>query len=409
MFKKFISIMMVILMVASTVAIAAKPGDIAGNYYYTDIKTYLRGQLLDSYNVGGKTVIVAEALKDYGFVVGWDGNARQLTITDMKRKAQSTAIGGPQGTVGAVAGTYYHTDIVTIFNEVKVESYNLGGITVIPANALKDLGYKVEWDEANRQVLIDTVGSVATNPVISNTTVKPTQVYHGNYVLRAEAPNFNGKRLVTSKDIMIETSVDQKTYVPFKAFADCMGIAYSWNSGTSTITVSVPSDSQLVAQKTTYAPVFKTYGNIEYEIKDIILYIENNGVKKEVDAIIYGNEVMVDGSSLGPALGMFCVNRCDFYTTTAMYYLFTNGTVSVTGVQLNTTTATLTTGQTIQLTSTIYPTNAMNKGVTWTSNKTSVATVSASGLVTAVGTGTANIVVRTNDGGKTAVCIVTVN
>ena len=409
MFKKLISIMLVILMVASTVAIAAKPGDVAGSYYYTDIKTYLRGQLLDSYNVGGKTVIVAEALKDYGFSVGWDGNARQLTVQDNKGQAKSTAIGATVGTVGAVAGTYYHTDIVTVFNGIKVESYNLGGITVIPANALKDLGYKVEWVESARQVLIDTVGTVASNPVISNVTVKPTQTYHGNYILRKEGPNFNGQRLVTSNDIMIETSLDGKTYIPFKAFADCMGIAYNWDSASSTITASVPSDGQLKPAKTTYATLYKTYGTMEYEVKDIVLNIEKDGKKVAVDAIIYGNEVMVDGASMGPALGLFCVNLCDFYTQSAMYYLFTNTTMGVGSVQLNSTTATLNVGQTLQLQATVIPTNAVNQTVTWGSSNPGVATVTPSGVITAVSTGTAIITVRTNDGGKTATCTVTVN
>ena len=82
--------------------------------------------------------------------------------------------------------------------------------------------------------------------------------------------------------------------------------------------------------------------------------------------------------------------------------------VGVTGVSLNVTSATMNKGETKQLTATVSPSNAKDKSVTWTSSNTAVATVSASGLVTAVGGGSADITVKTKDGGKTAVCKVTV-
>ena len=82
--------------------------------------------------------------------------------------------------------------------------------------------------------------------------------------------------------------------------------------------------------------------------------------------------------------------------------------VPVTGVSLNNTTLTLTEGQTQTLTATVNPSNATNKNVTWSSNNTSVATVSSSGVVTAVKAGSATITVKTVDGNKTATCAVTV-
>ena len=85
-------------------------------------------------------------------------------------------------------------------------------------------------------------------------------------------------------------------------------------------------------------------------------------------------------------------------------------TVAVTGVTLNKTEATLTAkGQTVQLTATVAPANATNKNVTYTTSNAAVATVSESGLVTAVAKGTADITVTTEDGNKTAVCKVTVS
>jgi len=83
--------------------------------------------------------------------------------------------------------------------------------------------------------------------------------------------------------------------------------------------------------------------------------------------------------------------------------------VLVTGVTLSSQSLTLNTGNTSTLTATVSPSNATNKNVTWSTSNSSVATVSSSGVVTAVGKGTANITVTTADGGYTATCSVTVN
>jgi len=81
---------------------------------------------------------------------------------------------------------------------------------------------------------------------------------------------------------------------------------------------------------------------------------------------------------------------------------------AVTGVTLSPTAKTVSLGGTFNLTSTVSPANASNKKVTWSSNKTSVATVDQNGKVTAKGAGKATITVKTDDGGKTANCVVTV-
>ena len=80
----------------------------------------------------------------------------------------------------------------------------------------------------------------------------------------------------------------------------------------------------------------------------------------------------------------------------------------VLGVTLDKTSMNLTAGSTGTLTATINPTNAANTSLTWNSDDPSVAKVDENGKVTAVAEGTARITVKTVDGEKTAVCIVTV-
>lgn len=82
--------------------------------------------------------------------------------------------------------------------------------------------------------------------------------------------------------------------------------------------------------------------------------------------------------------------------------------VAVTGVTLDKTSLTLAPNGSSTLKATVAPANASNKGVTWTSSDTTVATVSSTGKVTAKKDGTATITVTTKDGGFTATCTVTV-
>ncbi len=66
-------------------------------------------------------------------------------------------------------------------------------------------------------------------------------------------------------------------------------------------------------------------------------------------------------------------------------------------------------GETLQLTATVSPEEAIDKSVTWVSSNPSVATVDDKGFVTAVGNGEATITVTSADDGRyTAKCVITV-
>ena len=80
--------------------------------------------------------------------------------------------------------------------------------------------------------------------------------------------------------------------------------------------------------------------------------------------------------------------------------------IAVSSITLNKTSIELNRGQSETLVATVSPANADDKTVTWSSSKTSVATVDASGKVTAVGRGSATITATA--GGKTATCEVEV-
>jgi uncharacterized protein YjdB/glycosidase len=97
--------------------------------------------------------------------------------------------------------------------------------------------------------------------------------------------------------------------------------------------------------------------------------------------------------------------------TNFQYRVLTNANVppvAVTGVTVSPTSTSIAAGTTLQLTPTISPSNATNQNVSWSSSNSSVATVNAAGLVTAVAAGSASVTVTTQDGNKTASSAITV-
>ncbi|MEM6642896.1 MAG: Ig-like domain-containing protein [Bacteroidota bacterium] len=87
-----------------------------------------------------------------------------------------------------------------------------------------------------------------------------------------------------------------------------------------------------------------------------------------------------------------------------------SGMINVTGVSISPSSANLTSeGETMQLTPTISPGNATNQNVSWSSSDDAVATVSATGMVTAVANGNAEITATTEDGDHKATVDVNVN
>lgn len=101
-------------------------------------------------------------------------------------------------------------------------------------------------------------------------------------------------------------------------------------------------------------------------------------------------------------------------TTTAVaidnvYFWKSAGTLPVESVTLDKTTATIEVDEALQLKATVLPTDAANKNVVWTSSNTSVATVSAEGIVTGLTVGTTTITATSEDDNtKVATCAMTV-
>lgn len=83
--KKFTLITLLLLITISSFAVAKAAtntiGKVIGQVYSTDIITYIDKSPIQSANIGGRTMIAAEDMKDFGFDVKWDPEARRLDIT----------------------------------------------------------------------------------------------------------------------------------------------------------------------------------------------------------------------------------------------------------------------------------------------------------------------------------------
>jgi uncharacterized protein YjdB len=86
----------------------------------------------------------------------------------------------------------------------------------------------------------------------------------------------------------------------------------------------------------------------------------------------------------------------------------TTEVISVTGVTLNPTKASIEISKSLQINATVLPSNASNKTVSWISSNPSIASVSPSGLVTGIKSGTALITASSQDGNFTSTSEITV-
>lgn len=129
------------------------------------------------------------------------------------------------------------------------------------------------------------------------------------------------------------------------------------------------------------------------------------------------NQAMITGTTPADQVGKtFSVNvtvKDSIGTSkqgTALTKAWAAEPVAVTGVTVAPKTVSLSLAGTTtqQLTPTVAPAGATNKAVTYQSSDATVASVNASGLVTALKAGTATITVKTTDGNKTDTCAVTV-
>ncbi len=135
-----------------------------------------------------------------------------------------------------------------------------------------------------------------------------------------------------------------------------------------------------------------------------VVFLRNNKLADRNDGIsvpFHDDETITNHQAYGFTLP-------DDWSGTA--YAYVPSSFPVTGVHITSESKrlNLSAAETCQVTAEVIPIYADNTSYTYSSSNTGVATVNASGLVTPVGHGTATITVKTDDGGFTDTCTVTV-
>lgn len=192
----------------------AKIGDAVGSVYSTDIIANIDGMPINSYNIGGRTAIIAEELSDYGFDVVWKPESREIVLNiGQKPDTFPNYINQNTDGIGKEVGKIYETDIKAYVNGMPVESYNVGGRTALviedmgtyddnakrmsrDINPHRAIGYSVglmshSWDGENRKISLYCLrpqDSVKTNfgeAVVKE--IKMSDYHHGQCYIYADA------------------------------------------------------------------------------------------------------------------------------------------------------------------------------------------------------------------------------
>ncbi len=171
-YRKFLCTILSFMIICGIFSVPSKAynvGDVIGQILSTDIVAYVEGVRVRSYNIKGRTAIVAQDLMALGgsadFGVSFDEATRVLTITDtdiFTPDSSNTIIFNDavkKPAVGTPVGNVLYTDITTNYNSVPIESFNIGGLTCIFADDLGNLCGSYIWDENARTVNVFRSGA----------------------------------------------------------------------------------------------------------------------------------------------------------------------------------------------------------------------------------------------------------
>ena len=299
-------------------------------------------------------------------------------------------------------------------------SYNANGGTGAPASQTKTYGQSLTLSSV--QPTSDThnfkgwstsrTGSVEYNPGSTYTGNADLTLYAVWYI-KTYAVKYNANGGTGAPENQVKTHGQSLTLSSVKPTKD----GYTFQGWSTTLNGSVQYNPGSAYTVNDHVTLYAVWNPVKYPI-----YFNANGgtgapdtqyqthfeyltlssvVPKKAGYTFKGWSTTLNGAVSYQPGGQFGENR-----SVTLYAVW--AVIPVTSITLNQTTATLKKGETLTLTATVAPSDAANKSVTWSSSNTSVATVSTSGVVTAIGEGTAVITVKTADGGKTASCTVAV-
>ncbi len=279
-----------------------------------------------------------------GYIKDRYGNISELKYKVSNIKGANTNLPEKQDNKITATGISFNYSRITL---KKQESRKLI-FTLVPSDAND---YKVSWTSSNNKVAVVDISGNVTGVGLGDATIKA--------------------KLANGAETTCIVIVEEGT-VPVTSIAI--------NPTTKTIKVN-----EIATLGLTINPSNATDKTITWNSSDDTVVSVNNGV--------------ITGKKVGRAT---ISAKSDNGKIATSVIVVETSAIAVTGIKLNKTTSSLKKGETETLVATITPSNATNKGITWSSNNTSIVKVDSNGKVTAVGTGTGKITAKTKDGNYSA-------
>ena len=157
-------------------AIPINAATVIGSVLTTDIKAYINGCEVPSYNIDGNIVVVGQDLRSYGFNVVYDNNTR-TSFVSYDGSGTWTPIAPSienSQSIGTKVMDVYQSDISVSVNGNKVACYNVGGKMAFRFAELKVFG-NYSYDNETRSVNL-WVGETKSNEIDNVSAVASSSV-----------------------------------------------------------------------------------------------------------------------------------------------------------------------------------------------------------------------------------------
>lgn len=324
------------------------------------------------------------------------GSKSRATVID-QNSWETWALAEENAAVGR-AGRIYDTSITDATHFIRYKNFSTAAIT--PTVTF------TAWENSSYTYIRETDAAIGQQIDISGGTCTKTGMilYDNNRkeLGRAENPSYTEHRVFFKVNEELGVTLSPGTTYQYRFWAAVNGKIYYSDyksfkmSGTANIAVTGIS-----VNKTTLSLKTGETASLTATVSP------SNATDKTVTWSSSSTKVATvsGGKVTAVAAGTATITAKAGNKTATCSVTVSNATVAVTSISLSRTSLTLSSGDTATLTATVYPDNATDKNVVWTSDNEAVATVN-NGVVTAVSAGTT--IIRAQAGGKSQSCTVTV-
>ncbi len=349
---------------------------------------------------GGFRAKCSVTVKNITYTSGVKLNVTSASVTVGKTYKLKPTVSPSNATLKEVSWTSSNKNIATVDSNGVVKGVKAGKVTITCKT--KDSGKIAKCEVTVKNVVPSSVSLDKTNLALSvgssstiKKTVSPSNAYNKNVTWTSSNPNVatvdkNGKVTAKKVGVAVITCKTQSGGKTAKCRVTVSGIPVKTVSLNKT---DLKMDFGAVYQlKATVSPSNATNKKVVWSSSNPnVVTVDSKG---NIKAVGRGSAVITCKAADGSGAYKNC--NITVYKT------------GVLGIELNKQSLNMQKGATYKLIATIFPANAVDKRIIWTSSNTSVAKVDANGVVTAVGKGTCQIKARAYDGGYIAVCNITV-